>query len=158
MFNVVGFLAVAVGGLLAAFSARRPSRLMLWLVAYLVLIEGLVQIGLAAGWRQLDMPGSWPTLAAFLIYNLGNAAVIAGRALKGRTQQAPTLVNLGDALLAAAMLLLAWSVRHAQASWTLAWFLALVLVILISMPIGLLLSSRRKERPGYARPKPPSRT
>jgi len=144
VFETIGVLAVAGGGLVAAFSARRPSRLVLWLVAYLVLVEGLVQFGLATGWQQLGSFAGGPALAAFLLYNLGNASVIVGRTLKGRTPRALLLVRLGGALLAVSMLLLLWSVRHAAGSWTLLWFLALVVIIFISMPVGLLLSARRQ--------------
>jgi hypothetical protein len=143
LFETIGLLATAGGGLLAAFSARRPSRLVLWLVAYLVLVEGLVQFGLACGWQRLHLLAV-VSVAAFVLYNLGNGAIIAGRVLKGRTRYDSSLVNLGGALLAVSMLLLVWAVHRVAASWTLAWFLALVLTILISMPVGLTLSAHRK--------------
>lgn len=144
LFETIGLLAIAAGGLLAAFSAGHPSRLASWTSAYLVLVVGLVQFGLAVGWQRLGGPAAGVTVAAFLLYNLGNAAVIGGRILKGRSLQALRLVRLGGALLAISMLALIWSIRHATASWTLAWFLALTIVILVSMPIGLTLSARRR--------------
>lgn len=146
IFGTIGILAITAGGTLSAFTARRPARLTSWMSAYLVLVAGLIQFGLAVGWQWLDTDPVPLATIAFVVFNLGNAAVIAGRALKSRSARALLLVQAGGALLAVAMALLAWSVRHAEASWTLAWFLALVIVILISMPIGLTLSARRASK------------
>ena len=137
-------VTIAAGGTIAAFSARRPTRFVMWLTAYLVLIGGLMQLGLAIGVQQLRIPIDWLVITAFLLYNLGNVAVIIGRALKARLSRARYIVSLGGVLLAASMLGLVWSVHHLSGSWTLAWFLILVTIILISMPIGLILSSRHR--------------
>jgi hypothetical protein len=119
---------------------------MVWLVAYLVLVEGLVQFGLSRGWQQLGLPTDGLALLAFLFYNIGNGAVMSGRILKSRLPRALSLINLGGALLAVSMLLLAYAVRHTAFSWNLAWFLGLVVIILVSMPVGLLLSARRSNK------------
>jgi hypothetical protein len=140
-FEGLGLLAIAAGGLLAAFSARRPTRLKTWMSAYLVLVAGLVQFGLAVGWQRLGSSGGATAIVAFVLFNIGNIFVMLGTAQK---QRWAALVRLGGLFLAVTMLLLAWAVKSAAASWTLAWFLALVLIILVTMPIGLTLSARRK--------------
>lgn len=139
-FQVIGLLAIAGGGILAAFSARQPDRLKVWMSAYLVLVVGLVQFGLAVGWQRLGSPDTPVAAIAFAVYNIGNVLVMLGTAQKRRWA---ILVMAGGVLLAAAMALLVWTVRNTAASWTLVWFLALVLIILITMPIGLTLSARR---------------
>jgi hypothetical protein len=143
-FSIVAIAAIASGGTIAAFRARRPTRFVMWLTAYLVLIEGLVQFGLATSWQQLNVSASWIVIAAFLMYNFGNIAVIVGRALKSRLSQARWVTYLGGALLIIATLLLVWAARHATLSWWLVWFAILVVIILVSTPIGLVFSSRRK--------------
>lgn len=145
-FSIVAVIAIAGGGVISAFWARRPTRFVMWLTAYLVLIEGLVQLGLVISWQQLDLPAGWGAVLAFIIYSLGNAAVITGRALKGRLGQAQKVVYLGSVLLTVSMLLLVWAVRDVVMSWDLVWLMALVVVVLVSMPIGTILSARRHAR------------
>lgn len=142
IFSALGILAIVGGGLLAAFSARRPTHLKAWLSAYLVLVAGITQFGLAIGWQRLGQPAVVPAVLAFCFFNLGNLGVITGTVL-ARLRRSGYLVNTGGGLLAIAMILLAWSVSSRHASWTLVWFLALVIIILVSMPIGLILSARR---------------
>jgi asparagine N-glycosylation enzyme membrane subunit Stt3 len=145
IFGAVSVAAVVAGGLLAAFSARRPSRLASWASAYLVLVVGAVQFGLVVGWKSLGSPDAELALAALSLYNLGNIGVLLGTVLKFRLTHYPVMVNFGGGLLALAMVLLVWVVRNAGTSWTFAWLLALVLAILIGMPTGLIMSARRKK-------------
>jgi len=143
IFFAVGVLTVIAGGVLSAYGAKRPSRFRMWASAYLVLIAGAVQCGLAHGWRQLEEPHELLATLAFLFYNLGNLYVVLGTKLKGQSTYSFSLVGVGSGLLAAAMVLLLWSVHDSRISWTLGWFVALVLVVLVSMPVGLMLSWRR---------------
>lgn len=143
LFGTVGILAIVSGGLLAAFSANRPTRFKIWASAYLVLVVGVIQLGLAIGWQQLGMSSEIPAVPAFIIYNLGNICVVYGTVQKQHLHKPTVLVNIGGALLATSMLLLLWTARTAEASWALTWFVALVIVILVSMPVGLTLSARR---------------
>lgn len=143
IFESIGFAAIAAGGLLAAFLARRPSKLALWATAYLVLIVGLVQIGLAYGWSQLQPDAAILPRAAMVIFDLGNALVMAGTIKKYRKQHTSRAVSLGGGCLGVAMIMLLCAQNYANFSWTLIWYLALIAVVLISMPIGLMLSARR---------------
>lgn len=142
-FSALSVLAIVAGGVLSAFSARRPTRQTAWASAYLVLIVGIIQLGLVAIWRGLGHPGAVATACALLIYNLGSGGVIVGTLLKARLRHYRALVNLGGGLIAAAMVLLLLAVAKSRASLPLAEFIALVIVILVSMPVGLVLSGRR---------------
>lgn len=143
VFSVLSILAIVAGGVISAFSARRPGWATAWVSAYLVLVVGIVQFGVVAAWHRLGEPSDALVLWALIAYNLGNAGVIAGTLQKKRLPYYRVLVNGGGLCIALAMALLLTAVRNAQASWTLAAFVALTVVILVSMPVGLWLSNRR---------------
>ena len=141
---VAGAVCVVAGGLVAAIGATRPSEHASWAAAYLVLVAGVAQIGLAAGWAVLFWQASsrraWLQLSG---WNTGNALVIAGT-LAGLT----ALVDLGGVLLLTALLLGMPGLRpppgggSAGRRWLLRGYRALVLVLLVSVPVGLLLARR----------------
>lgn len=143
IFAALSAFVIVIGGLISAFTARRPTRIASWASAYLVLAVGIIQLGIVSAWHGLGQPEVTAAWSALLIYNLGNLSVIVGTLLKKRARRSPQLVNLGGLLIALAMLLLLTTVRNAKLSWTLIGFLALVVVILVSMPIGLILSNKR---------------
>ena len=143
LFIILSFLAICAGGVLAAFTARKPTRFIMWLTAYLVLIVGVAQLGLAYSWLELNLHTGWITVFAFIVYDFGNIAVILGRALKGQTKWAKYFVYKGGVLLAVSMAILLYGAHGVALSWTSVLFYALTIIILVSMPIGLMLSSRR---------------
>lgn len=146
---LVGTTSIVAGGLVAAVTATAPSEHGAWLAAYLVLVSGVAQVALAAGQALLATgPPSSRVLAVELAaWNLGNLAVAAGT-LAGLT----LLVDVGGALLVLALALVVAAVRvpgevrGAGASvdrlrqWVRAGFLLLVLVLLVSIPVGLWLA------------------
>lgn len=139
---IFGAMAVVAGGILAAATASIPSQPTVWATAYLVLVVGAVQVALAIG---LGLLAERPVTGAmqawiFSLFNLGNAAVLTGTLVGGDAGGAVWIVDLGGVLLVAAMALLLYCVRGARRSWLLALYLAVVVVILVSMPIGLLLA------------------
>jgi len=144
IFLIFSVLAIMGGGLISVFTARKPTRQTAWVSAYLVLVVGIIQLGLVSAWHKLGQPETGMMLAALIVYNFGNASIIAGTLLKKQLSYYLALVNLGGALIALAMALLLTAVRNSSVSWTLAGFIVLVVIILISMPIGLVLSSRRR--------------
>lgn len=146
IFATISIVAILVAGIIMAFTARAPKRFLNWLSAYLVLIVGMVQLGLIVGLDDLTIHWHKLSFIAFILYNVGNIAVVTGTLLKHRLNNAWLLVAAGSACLAAAMLCLLWLVRMSERSWTLAWLTALIVVILISMPVGLTLSIRRRSR------------
>ena len=139
---LLGAAAVVAGGILAAATASASSQLAVWATAYLVLVVGVVQVALAVGLGLLAArPITGAMLAsAFGLYNLGNAAVLAGTLLDGIVGGSVWIVDLGGALLVAAMALLLYCVRGARRSPLLAAYAVVVAVILVSTPIGLVLA------------------
>ena len=137
-----GAAAVVAGGILAAATAHAPSQPAVWATAYLVLVVGVVQVALAIG---LGLLAARPVTGAmqawaFGLFNLGNAAVLTGTLLGDGAGVGVWIVDVGGVLLAASMVLLLIYVRGAHRSRLLAIYVAVVAVILVSMPIGLVLA------------------
>ena len=143
---ILSFVAITAGGILSAFTARTPSRLTMWVVAYLVLVVGIVQLGLAYSWLALKLPTNTIVLAAFVFYNFGNVAVIIGTIKKGRSHWAKYLVRRGGILLAFSMLGLISNAYGVALSWTAVLFYTLTTVILVSMPVGLILATKHNDK------------
>lgn len=150
-FVLVGTASVIAGGLLSAATATSPTRQLAWLVAYLVLVVGVAQIGLGAGQAWLaDGPiggrapsgwsgGGWLLSVEFALFALGNAGVALGT-----LATVPVLVDAGGVLLVAALVLFLWGVRRSRrGGWLRYLYRALVVILLLSIPIGLLLAQLR---------------
>jgi hypothetical protein len=139
-FVIFGFVAIAAAGLLAAVTASIPHRQILWAIAYLVLVVGIAQIGLGAGQAWLaDRPTGVPVLTAqFLLFNLGNLGVIGGT-----FADSPLLVDAGGMALVAALLLFVWGTRGSLRSWLKSLYWILLGILIVSIPVGLVLSHLR---------------
>lgn len=146
IFITLSVLAIAAGGIISAFTARKPSRLSAWLSAYLVLVVGLVQLGLVESWRGLGAPQATVAGIALALYNAGSAAVICGTIFKTKIKYSLLVVKAGGGCLAIAMAMLLYTVKGSQASKLFIGFIMLVLTILISMPIGIGLASKRRKK------------
>lgn len=143
LFTALGTGCVVAGGLVAAATAPTPSTHASWAAAYLVLVGGVAQVAL--GWGQAvlapHLPSRRRVLAQIAAWNAGNTAVLAGT-LTGIT----LVVDLGGALLVVGLALLAHAVRGGVRSggqlarWARYGFGLLVLILLVSIPIGLLLA------------------
>lgn len=144
-----GVATVIAGGLVAAVVAHDPSEVAVWASAYLVLVAGVGQIGLALGRTLLAAraPASGAVARDFVVFALGNAGVVAGTLF-----DVVWLVDVGGALLVVALALMVWSVRGASGTasygtsgwrvgllWT---YRVLVVVLLVSIPVGLVLARR----------------
>jgi hypothetical protein len=145
VLTALGGGCVVLGGLVAAVTAPLSLAHGSWLAAYLVLVCGVTQwaMGRARAGREADLAArrrrAWTQVAA---WNLGNAVVIAATLL-GR----PALVDLGSALLVVA-LVIAWSATSGRGATGLALlasrvYRALLVVLAVSIPVGILLSSLR---------------
>lgn len=139
-FVVFGFVAIVAAGLLAAVTASVPQRQILWAIAYLVLVVGIAQIGLGAGQAWLAArPIRTPLLAAqFAAFNLGNAGVIGGT-----FADSPLLVDGGGVALVIALALFVWGTRGSAKSWLQTVYWILLGILIVSIPIGLILSHLR---------------
>ena len=139
-FALIGSLSVVLGGLLSAISAGAPSYLSSWSVAYLVLVAGVGQLVLGVGQALLATAQLSPRLIAaqVLTFNIANVAVLAGTAI---TQT--VLVYIGGGAFVVALALFVWGVRSSRThnKWALYGFRAMLALLLISTPIGLILAS-----------------
>lgn len=141
---VLGVVCVVGGGMVAAVTAASPTEHGTWAAAYLVLVAGVAQIGLALGQSLLTAPSppARTRLAELLLWNGGNAAVLTGT-LTGSTW----VVDVGGALLVVTLALVVLAVREhpvrdggGRQALVRRAFELLVLVLLVSIPIGLLLA------------------
>src|SRR6185312_5665535 len=141
-FIVIGSLGILAGGLLSAISAASPSYLASWAVAYLVLVVGAAQLVLGLGQDRLAAGDVAPgTISAELLaFNLANIAVLAGSLFA-----VVTLTWVGAALIIVAMALFIWAVRGSTSEHRgLLWLYRMVVVVLlISAPIGIVLAQSR---------------
>jgi len=138
-----GGAAIVAGGLVGAATAPSPSEKGSWAAAYLVLVAGVAQIGLGFGQAAL----STATLSTRILgtetigWNAANAAVIAGT-----LANVDSLVDTGGILLVATLATFATRVRGGEAAfggrrWPAYVFRGLVVVLMISIPIGLVLAT-----------------
>lgn len=145
-FIALGVACVIGGGLVAAATAPAPTEHTTWAAAYLVLVGGVAQVGFALGQALLVTRTPPPIVAVQAAgWNLGTAAVLAGTLLG-----ASALVNLGGVLLIVTLILLARGLRPAGVRpadgiyrWCLHCYRLLVLILLISIPVGLVLARVR---------------
>lgn len=142
-FTALGIFCVVAGGCVAAATAPVPSTHGSWAAAYLVLVAGVAQVAL--GWGQAllapHLPARRRVLAQVGTWNLGNAAVLTGTL----TGVLP-LVDAGGVILVIGLALLADATRGSAGPeagprpWRLYGFRLLVLLLLVSIPTGLVLA------------------
>jgi len=140
-FIWAGVACVIAGGLVSAATAPSPSEKGSWAAAYLVLVGGVAQIGLGVGqaWLASDVASTSLTrLTSFQLvgWNIGNAAVIGGT-----LSDLTPIVDVGGALLVATLVACVGQVRRpARRGLPLQAFRALVVLLVVSIPVGLVLA------------------
>lgn len=137
-FVMIGAACVIGGGLLSAAVAPMASYHSSWAVAYIVLIAGVAQAALGLGQARLTN-SAVPTKVLrgeLLGWNAGNAAVVAGTLL-----DVTPVLYLGCLLLIAALVLVLRSIAHAPAGRTLLTMRIIVVVLLVSMPTGIVIQA-----------------
>lgn len=141
-FAAAGTACVVAGGLVAAAVAMAPSQLGSWAAAYLVLVGGVAQVALGTGQALLALraPGRRVVAAELAAWNAGNGSVLAGTLLG-----ADWLTDAGGVLLIAALALLLSVSRGAvrRPAWPLHLYRALVTLLLVSIPAGLMIAAVR---------------
>lgn len=137
---VIGAGAVIAGGLVAAVTGPAGWERGAWVAAYLVLVVGVAQLGLAAGLAWLSDPAPTRQLVGFgvVVWNLGHAAVLAGT-----LERVTWVVDAGGVLTLMALLGALLAVRPERRGWLLWAYRALVVVVLVSVPVGLVLARLR---------------
>lgn len=137
---VVGVTCIVLGGLVAAVAAPLQLAKGSWLAAYLVLVAGVLQAILA---EQRPLIGGAPgngraTLTVLALWPIGNLLVIVGS-----LAIVPWVVIAGGALLVVALVAALWSTRGAARRLR-AWIARVIyVVVLVSVPVGLVLSALR---------------
>lgn len=135
-----GVACVVAGGLVAAFTGPLGLAKGSWAAAYLVLVCGTASCAIGAAQTRLTVRPIRPALARSqaAAWALGNAAVIAGT-LTGL----PLVVDAGAALLVAALGAALGLTRGAARALPLWAYRAALIVLLVSVPIGMVLAHVR---------------
>ncbi len=136
-----GSVAIIAGGLAAAVTGPTEWDHGSWVAAFLVLVTGVAQIGLGTGQAQLApvTPGIGFAAVECALWNAGCLAVIVGTLLS-----APIAVSIGSALLVAALGMSTFAVRGTGGRrLLLVLYRALLIVLLVSIPIGTTLAWTR---------------
>ncbi|WP_193314540.1 hypothetical protein [Georgenia ruanii] len=140
--GLVGFLCIVIGGLVAAVTGPTGFQHGSWAAAYLVLVAGVAQLGLAAGqaWLPARPPTRRTVVGELATWNAGNVAVLAGT-----VAGAVLPVVAGGLALVVALVLFIHGVKAPRPGWT-TWLTAYRLlagVVAVSIPVGLVLSAVR---------------
>src|SRR5690242_4875832 len=136
-FLLTALAALLIAGFVAAAVAHAPTRPLVWMVAYLVLVAGVAQgvLGLGQALLPAQPPASRWRIAEWLLFNGGNGGVIAGTLLVS-----PALVAVGTVLFVAALAAFLLGVRGASGGWLLQLFRAVLLVTGLGACVGLVLT------------------
>ena len=141
LFRILGASWVVAGGLIAAVTGPLNLEHGSWAAAFCVLVAGVAQytIGVVQTVLASKKPSGWMLAAELAAWNVGCASVILGTAIT-----LPVFVNVGGLLLVVALALLIVTVRgKAEPRWALFSYRALLVIILVSIPIGLVLAHVR---------------
>lgn len=139
-FMLVAALAVVVGGAVSAALAHQPTRQIMWLVAYLVLVAGVAQwlLGVGQSWLAQVPPNFVWVVVECVLFNVANLLVMAGTLMAH-----PTWVNVGAVLLVLALALFLFGVRHAPPSRWVYAYRVILLLLGASAGVGVLLTMLR---------------
>ncbi|HEX7385815.1 MAG TPA: hypothetical protein VF285_00885 [Castellaniella sp.] len=140
-FRVTGALAIIGAGLIAAAIAYRPTMPLVWMVAYLVLVTGVVQyvLGSAQAALAVNPPRVGTLWAEWVLLNLGHAGVIGGT-LTGNFG----LLIAGTIFYDLAMILFGWSVRAGTPGPRRVGYWLLILAMIASSLIGISLTLAKR--------------
>jgi len=138
-FVLVALAAIIAGGLCAAAVAHAPSRAIVWMVAYLVLVAGVGQLVLGLGQALLaaDPPSRAQVTLECAVLNAGNAGVIAGT-----LSERFLVVAAGEALFALALACFLAGTRTATHRPLLLAYRTIASILLAGALVGLLLAAR----------------
>lgn len=139
-FALTGTICVVSGGLVAAVTAPLHSERGAWAAAYLVLVGGVAQIALGFGQALLAAQAPDVSVARVQVatWTVGSAAVIGGT-----LSRAMLVADLGSALLVVTLLMSLRAVRHAHAGRAIWCYRALIVLLVVSIPTGLVLARVR---------------
>ena len=141
-FGAVALLCVVAGGLVAAVTGPLHLEHGSWAAAYLVLVGGVAQgvLGISQYFLAPRRFSGWRVVAELVAWNAATALVIGGTLVAN-----PWVVDAGGVLLVAALALMFEAVRgpRTRYTWALRVYRALVAVVAVSIPVGLVLAHLR---------------
>lgn len=140
-FLAAGSLAIIAGGFAAAVTGPTEWEHGSWVAAFLVLVAGVAQVGLGAAQAQLApiTPSIGFAAVECALWNAGCLAVIVGTLLSN-----PLTVSIGGGLVVAALGMSTFAVRGTGGQrLLLLLYRALLIVLLVSIPIGTTLAWTR---------------
>jgi hypothetical protein len=137
-----GGAAIIVGGLAAAVTGPTDWVHGSWVAAFLVLVGGVAQIGIAIA--QVHLARAAPTegfiAGESVLWNSSCLMIVTGTLLS-----APVVVTIGSGLMVAALAMSMIAVRASHGSRLLVTsYRSLVVVLLTSIPIGTALAWARR--------------
>lgn len=139
-FLIVATTAIVGGGGVAAAVAHAPTRHLVWMVAYLVLVGGVVQVALGLG--QALLPATLPSrqfrAGECVLFNLGNAGVIMGTLLS-----ATFVVALGTLVFVASLAMFLAGLRGSARGWMVNLLRGVLLLTGCGAIVGLILTFLR---------------
>ncbi|HET7662999.1 MAG TPA: hypothetical protein VFK31_05095 [Rhodanobacteraceae bacterium] len=137
IFLITALVAMLVAGFTAAATAHAPTRLLMWMVAYLVLVAGVAQgvLGLGQALLPARLPSSRWRAVEWGLFNFGNVGVIAGT-----LWASAAWVVVGTVLFVASLAAFLFGVRGAGRGWLLLAFRVVLVVTCIGACVGLALS------------------
>lgn len=135
-FKLTAIGAIIAAGLVAAACAHAPTQPIVWMVAYLVLVVGVVQYALGAAQVALRDWQPKPTVVwgQWLIWNLGHATVIGGTLC----HSVSTLI-IGTLLYDIAIIWLAVSVKGGHRCLLRNGYWLLIALMFVSSWVGVVL-------------------
>lgn len=141
-FRISGAAWIIAGGLTSAVTGPLNLEDGSWAAAFAVLVGGVAQyaIGVVQAALAPKHPSPRMIAAELAAWNAGSIAVIIGTVVS-----MPLIVDAGGLLLVIALVLMVVTVRGRGSgpAWALWLYRALLVVILVSIPIGLTLAHVR---------------
>ncbi len=142
LFKVIGAAWIVSGGLVAAVTSPLRLEHGSWAAAYSVLVAGVAQYAFGSAQSALaaGRPPTGTVATELAAWNLGSAAVIGGTMVG-----MPLIVDGGGLLLVVALALMIRTVRGRGTGpvWAIWTYRILLVVVLVSIPIGLTLAHLR---------------
>ena len=139
IFFGIGSAFVILGGLVAAVTGPLKLTHGSWLTAYLVLVCGVAQCAIGLAQERLAVHPVRPRTSwiQLICWNAGNAAVIAGT-----LTALPIVTDIG-VVLVIPLILTMHAVRNSPQRLLSRSYSAVMSVLIVSIPIGLLLAHLR---------------
>lgn len=143
LYTTTGAVAVIVGGVLSAFTAKQPTTFAMWASAYLVLVAGVAQVVFGTLLLQpiAKKINRTQLYIAYGLFNVGNTVVVASTGMKYAGVDWNIAVNMAGAILVlVGLLLFGWCIRAVAPSIMKSSTYGVVALLVASIPLGVILA------------------